>query len=425
MEENSTLTSENIRVSVIVPVYNASDYLRECLDCIVSQTLKETEIICVDDGSTDDSLMILKEYAQKDSRIKVLEQKNSYAGVARNNGKAVAKGKYLVFWDSDDRFKEEALSVMYEKCEADNADICICRAERYFPEMDESLEDRSYMLDNMLPENIPFSMDDIPGNIMNFTKEVPWNKMFKREFVMETGLDFQARRNGNDVFFVMSSLCLAKRITVVTDPLIIYRKNNSSSLMGTLDKNPTAPLEAWIDVAEYLKSFGRFPERSFVNKAISVTIYMLNQSKSRAAFEKSFGFLKEHGLDDLGIDVKEEGFYIYPHYDEFAAHLRNDDIDDFLRFLADYNYRTMMESQVKEGIKTREAKQFRRELKLKTKEAKSLERQLNTLRGNYEDIKNSASYKIGRVITAPVRKIRGDRVREPEKETEQTQESEE
>ncbi len=414
MEENKEQkTGENIKVSVIVPVYNAEKHLRECMDSILAQTLKETEIICVDDGSEDGSLSILREYGQKDARVKVLHQENMYAGVARNRGKSVARGKYLVFWDSDDHFKENALSVMYEKCEEDKADICVCRAERYFPQMDESIEDRNYMLDSMLPERIPFCFEDISDYIMNFTKEVPWNKMFLKSFVDDTGLDFQARRNGNDVFFVMSALCLAKRITVVTDPLVVYRKDNSSSLMGTLDKNPTSPLEAWIDVAAYLKSIDRFPERSFVNKALSVVIYMLNQSKSREAFESSFGFLKEHGLDDLMIDIREEGFYIRPHYDEFARHLREDGIDDFLRFLADYNYRTMMESKVKEGVKIREAKQLRRELKEKTREAKRLDRQLKALQNDFDDMKNSASFRIGRFITAPVRKIRGDRKRDP------------
>ena len=92
------------KVSVIIPVYNVEEYLRECLDSIVKQTLREIEIICVDDGSTDNSLEILKEYAKKDNRITVITQKNLHAGVARNAGLAVAKGEYLSFLDSDDFF---------------------------------------------------------------------------------------------------------------------------------------------------------------------------------------------------------------------------------------------------------------------------------------------------------------------------------
>lgn len=83
------------KVSVIIPVYNVEQYLRECLDSVINQTLREIEIICVDDGSTDSSLEILKEYAQKDNRFTIITQENLHAGVARNAGLAVAKGEYL------------------------------------------------------------------------------------------------------------------------------------------------------------------------------------------------------------------------------------------------------------------------------------------------------------------------------------------
>ena len=99
-------------VSVVIPVYNAAPWLRQCLDSVVGQTLREIEIICVDDGSTDESPQILEEYAQADERVRILHQQNQYAGVARNNGLAHASGKYIIFWDSDDYFDLDALRLM-------------------------------------------------------------------------------------------------------------------------------------------------------------------------------------------------------------------------------------------------------------------------------------------------------------------------
>ncbi len=93
---------QNIKISVIIPVYNAEKYLRECLDSIVKQTLQEIEIICIDDGSTDNSLAVLREYERKDERLKIIEQANSGAGVARNAGMKAARGEYLAFMDADD-----------------------------------------------------------------------------------------------------------------------------------------------------------------------------------------------------------------------------------------------------------------------------------------------------------------------------------
>ena len=107
--------SRSPKISVIIPVYNTEKYLRQCLDTVVAQTLKDIEIILVDDGSTDDSLLICQEYAQKDSRIHVYHQENQGAGPARNYGIKVAKGQYFSFLDSDDLFKLDMLERLYDK----------------------------------------------------------------------------------------------------------------------------------------------------------------------------------------------------------------------------------------------------------------------------------------------------------------------
>ena len=93
---------EKIKVSVVIPVYNSEKYLKKCLNSVIYQTLKETEIICVDDGSTDSSAKILNEFAEKDSRFILISQENKFAGAARNRGLEAAGGKYIVFWDADE-----------------------------------------------------------------------------------------------------------------------------------------------------------------------------------------------------------------------------------------------------------------------------------------------------------------------------------
>ena len=113
------------KVSVINPVFNVEPYLKQCMDSVVGQTLKDIEIICVDDGSTDGSLDILKEYATEDSRIQIIEQKNAGAGAARNNGMRHATGKYLSFLDSDDFFEPRMLEKAYDLAEKDQADFVI------------------------------------------------------------------------------------------------------------------------------------------------------------------------------------------------------------------------------------------------------------------------------------------------------------
>lgn len=111
------------KVSVIIPVYNVEKYLRECLDSVINQTLSDIEIICINDGSTDNSLGILKEYAEKDSRIKIITQENQGQGVARNNAIEAAQGEYLVFVDPDDFLDSEALEVINKSFSDSAVDI--------------------------------------------------------------------------------------------------------------------------------------------------------------------------------------------------------------------------------------------------------------------------------------------------------------
>ena len=123
-----------VKVSVIIPVYNVEPYLKQCMDSVVGQTLKDIEIICVDDGSTDGSLDILREYAAEDNRIQIIEQKNAGAGAARNNGMRHATGKYLSFLDSDDFFEPRMLEKAYDLAEKDQADFVAYKSDQYHTE---------------------------------------------------------------------------------------------------------------------------------------------------------------------------------------------------------------------------------------------------------------------------------------------------
>ena len=102
------------KVSIVIPVYNVEKYLRECLDSVVNQSLRDIEIICINDGSTDNSFKILEEYKSKEIRLQVLSQKNGGQSKARNAGLEVATGEYIYFLDSDDYIKTDALEILYK-----------------------------------------------------------------------------------------------------------------------------------------------------------------------------------------------------------------------------------------------------------------------------------------------------------------------
>lgn len=293
--------ADDIKVSVIVPVYNSAPYLRQCLDSIVGQTLREIEIICVDDGSTDESPAILEEYAAADERLRVLHQQNQYAGVARNNGMAQASGKYLMFWDSDDYFDLTALEKMYNQCEADKADICVCGVKRQYDDIGATIVEPNYIRKNCLPESIPFNRETNEEFILNFATPAVWNKMFRHSFVEEARLSFSPTKSANDVLFVEVALCSAASITLVQEPLVVYRRDREGSLTNTLSTTAATPIHIWVETAQELERRGIMPRESFANRAFSNLLYILRNQKSYEAFESIMGALDEKSLQQLQL----------------------------------------------------------------------------------------------------------------------------
>ena len=114
-------------ISIIVPVYNVEEYLQRCIDSILNQSFKNFELILVNDGSTDNSLKICKEYLLNDPRVKIINKENGGLSSARNAGINIAKGRYIGFVDSDDWINKEMYKILYELCEKNNSDIAECR----------------------------------------------------------------------------------------------------------------------------------------------------------------------------------------------------------------------------------------------------------------------------------------------------------
>lgn len=309
-QEKSTKGAEGALVSVIVPVYNTAPYLAQCLDSILGQTLRDIEIICVDDGSTDNSWEILSCYAAEDSRIILLQQANLFAGVARNAAMDIARGRYLVFWDSDDFFEPEALAAMYKCCERTNADICVCGANQYFQDVEEAVPHDKYLVRSRVPEEDTFNRFTNSDYLFSFTTVMIWNKMYRRSFLEQYGLRFQPRRNSNDVYFSLCALGTAHRIAVVYEHLINYRIGRADGLVNTLSKDPTATAESMADAREYLSAFEGFPDYDFFFKAVSVLRHSIRQLKGGDGWPLLKRYLCKGGLRRLGLSRRPLRYYL-------------------------------------------------------------------------------------------------------------------
>jgi len=374
---------ETIRVSVVIPVYNAQNYLCQCLDSVCAQTLREIEILCVDDGSTDRSPEILEEYRQRDGRLRVFRQENAGAAMARNAGLDRARGEYLICWDADDFFEPAALEKLYGRAAADQADICVCGVSRFFEDSGEEEAAGGYLKMSRVPAELPFNMQTNYEHILDFTTGSACNKLMRRAFLQTHELRFLPLKNGEDINLVTKALCLAERITVVNERLYHYRVSQSDSLSGRWQENYEDPVRAWIDAADYLRERDLFPERSFANRALSFMLSILVRTRSSwEVFRNMVRILKDGALERIGVTEREEGYYYEPWKAECLHHMLNDSIEEFLYY---YLFDTNSRLQQARGHSAK----LRAELKAAQKTERALARE-------NENLLNSKEYKLGK-----------------------------
>lgn len=296
---------EEIIISVIIPVYNVETFLPECLDSLLNQSLSNIEIICVDDGSTDKSLEILNKYAFADNRIKIIQQKNMYAGIARNNGLKEAKGKYILFLDSDDFFELNMLEKLLIRIEKDASDVCICNARHYNNKTKEYI-DVPYLLNIAnVPSKLPFSFKDCPNAIYQITTSAPWNKLYRKSFLDKNSLEYMGTQKANDVFFTNAHLVLADKISIVNDKLVNYRVGTSTSLQATNHEAPLDFYNSFYKLKCFLeeKNIYKTVKKSFTQMVLSNCLYNLKSLKNGNAFEKLYCKLKDECFEKLGISL--------------------------------------------------------------------------------------------------------------------------
>lgn len=219
-----------VKISVVVPVYNVEDYLEDCLDSLTKQTFKDIEIICINDGSPDNSLAILEEYASKDPRMKVYSQENGGHAVATNRGISMATGEYLFLMDSDDVLELNALELSYNMAEEKKVDFVIFKAINYNNARDEYYETEVYSMKNVynkVGDNV-FNYKDV-SEFMFEMSVTPWSKLYRRDFIVKNNITFPEGLIFEDNVFFYNALLSAERICFLDEFLFVRRWYSTSS----------------------------------------------------------------------------------------------------------------------------------------------------------------------------------------------------
>lgn len=211
------------KISILIPVYNTAALLPRCLKSVTEQSLREIEIICVDDGSTDSSYEVLQEWARKDSRIVVLQQANGRQGKARNTALAVARGEYVGMVDSDDYIPADYFERLYDAAQRHKADIAVCGITKEKKQSDKIIVSYS--------EEVVEHRADAKLRLCNCPPDFyVYNKLYRRDMLCERALRFDEGVQFEDVVFVMRAVCESGRMVTVPGPAYRYVLNQGSTI---------------------------------------------------------------------------------------------------------------------------------------------------------------------------------------------------
>lgn len=326
----------DIKISVIVPIYNACKHLRPALDSILAQTLREIEIICVDDGSTDTSLDMLKIYQKMDNRIRIVTETNAGPGHARNNGLKRARGKYVAFLDADDFFEPEMLEKLYVHAEENDLDIAIARYDIYDNKKGKFVANIESEHGKIFEGGAVTSKNEYPDYILQSTTGAAWNKLFKRSFISEKSITFTTEAMiFEDVYFTVSALAFAERVARIPDILVHHRIYSQQSRVRSFRKYYIQVPGVFLKIKEFLMKGGMYQPlaKGFLNLSCSRCYHTYNLLKSDD--RELFWNMLHDGMNEmLGWEDHEAEDFENKEVCEFSANVEMYTYEQYKRRLA-------------------------------------------------------------------------------------------
>ena len=295
------------KISIIIPVYNAEKYLEMSLNSVRNQTFTDYEVICMNDGSTDNSLLILKKFAEQDNRFKIYSQSNSGGSIARNNAIKKASGKYVAFLDNDDIYHPNYLEILFHNIENYKADVSCCSYIRF-----EGDEYYKFNQDNDIKKHIFVSENPFIDKFKRKKKieTLMWTKLYKKELLQE--IKFSEKLPAiNDILFNVEILLKSKKLVQTKEKLIAYRIIPTSQTMKKLTLNR---LEEYRNLAIELKQLSKRYEKynNIIEKIIANYVYGMYVSEVKNKYKIDiYREIYEKIVQD--ITVLKEGNIFNPH----------------------------------------------------------------------------------------------------------------
>ena len=254
-------------VSIVMPVHNQQLVLRQTLESVCAQSLHNFELVLVDDGSIDGSLAIEREFARRDSRIRLFPCTAKGAAPARNFGLDAVTGRYVIFLDSDDLFHPDLLLDMASVLEATGADICICEADFFFG--DEGATRPFYRFDS-LKEGL-YRRHALEYATFQVGGGAAWNKMYRRRFLIDTRAFFQDAKCYNDSFFVVKAMSEADSVYLLKRSLVLYRRGLGTSIQDRRRAHPYEAIKVSETIINEVYDKGAFTDSELASLGLACT----------------------------------------------------------------------------------------------------------------------------------------------------------
>lgn len=307
---------DGIKVSIIMPVYNVDKYIKKSLDSVINQTLREIEIICVNDGSTDNSPQILEEYAERDNRIKIINKKNGGISSARNKGIEQAKGEYIGFVDSDDWAELDMFEKLYKNAKTYDSDMVMCAAHRF----DDINKQLNYDLPYFTMANFDKTYDNSVFNhnktndLLFVISVTPWNKIYKSTFIEAIGARFPEGLDFDDVIFFFKTYLKAEKVSLIRDLLYFYRINRAGSFITSANERYYDIVKVYDIIEDIILETGNQDKYMELFSNIRIPYTMARYNRVEERYKKDFfdiiknNFKKMNPIciNHLNSDNKEE-----------------------------------------------------------------------------------------------------------------------
>lgn len=270
------------KISVLVPIYNVESYLRQCLDSLVNQTLSALEIICIDDGSTDDSAKIIQEFQKSDRRIRVLSKKNTGYGDSMNQGLKKAQGEYIAIVEPDDYIDLNALATLYDYAKTYDADVV--RANYYFNHHGQ--DQKNYYIDVVDTGRI---VNPLRRPWIFYQSPAIWSAIYRRNFLTQHDIKFLPTPGASyqDTGFNFKVWANAPRAYFTTEAFLHYRTDNESSSVNNPGKVMNVCYE-YAEIEKYLQAHGLFAELAPLLQAAKFGAYYWNICRLNAKLLPDF-----------------------------------------------------------------------------------------------------------------------------------------